>query len=204
MIGSPPDRQSPRPPRFYDRGADEVARDLLGDWLVSHADPERPCGGPILETEAYLSEGDDANHAVRSRKTDRNRPMFGPPGTIYVYLIYGMYHCLNVVCREKNVPEAVLIRAVDPRLGTPVMKRRREERRSSEVPPDELTSGPGKLCMALDVDRAENGTNVHENDRLHIYRGDPVPDERIVTGPRVGVDYAENAADWPLRFRVTG
>jgi len=204
MTGLDPemDKLDERPPRFFDRDAEKVARDLLGDGLIKPFGPASSCGGMIVETEAYLSEGDDANHALQHQKTERNRAMFGPPGTLYVYQIYGMYHCLNVVCGPPGSPEAVLLRAIEPSQGRGRMKRRREEHRASAVPPDEIASGPGKLCMALDVDRSVNNMNVCEDAPLQVLEGQTIPEERVQTGPRVGVEYAERAADWPLRFRV--
>lgn len=185
----------------YNRPADQVARDLLGDWLLVQ-DDSGWIGGPIIETEAYLSADDDANHALQSGKTERNEAMFGPPGTIYVYLIYGMYHCLNVVCMETDIPEAVLIRAIRPRKGVERMVKRREEERSGELPRDEIASGPGKLCMALDIDRSADGGTVIDGDDISIRAGWTVNETHISTSSRIGVDYAETAGEWPLRFNV--
>ncbi len=186
---------------YFRRPANQVAQDLLGDRLLVNDDSE-PTGGPIVETEAYLSTEDDANHALQSGKTERNEAMFGPPGTIYVYLIYGMYHCLNVVCRETDIPEAVLIRAIRPRKGVQQMVNRRKENRSGSLPRDEIASGPGKLCMALDIDRSVDGDTVLDGDGISIRKGWSVPENQITKSSRIGVEYAETAGDWPLRFRV--
>lgn len=186
---------------YYNRPADQVAQDLLGDWLLADDDAGW-IGGPIIETEAYLSTDDDANHALQSGKTDRNEAMFGPPGTIYVYLIYGMYHCLNVVCREKEVPEAVLIRAIHPRKGVQRMIERRQEERSSDLPQDEIASGPGKLCMALNIDRSVDGGTVIGGDNVSVRKGVSISEDHMSSSSRIGVDYAETAGDWPLRYRV--
>lgn len=192
---------SPRSPSFYNRSAEQVATDLLGDRFRK-SEESGPVGGTITETEAYLSTDDDANHALQSGKTDRTSPMFGPPGTVYVYLIYGMYHCLNITCQEEGTPEAVLIRALRPETGRERMRTRRQENRTTDVPEDELASGPGKLCMALGIDRAENETTVCGDGPLTVLPGTTIPDDRISTGPRVGVEYADTAGDWPLRFQV--
>ncbi len=187
----------------FAKGAAEAAPELLGDRLCSTRGGEQT-GGTIIETEAYVSEGDDANHAVQSGRTNRNRPMFGPPGYAYVYKIYGMYSCLNVVCREEDVPEAVLIRALRPKKGRDVMIRRRQENRSTPVPEGEVASGPGKLTMALDISTDQNGMDLTGGGTVWIEPGTDVDENQVITGPRVGIDYAERAADWPLRFWVSG
>ncbi len=187
---------------FFNRSARCVARELLGDWLLRHTAENQSCGGVIIETEAYLSEGDDANHALQNGRTERNRAMFGPPGTIYVYMIYGMYYCMNIVCKSEGVPEAVLLRAITPEIGREQMLTRRKKNRSTDLPRDEIASGPGKLCMALDVDRSENETQLFRNDSFDLYEGRDISDSDTTTGRRVGVEYAENAGDWPLRYRV--
>ncbi len=186
---------------FFARPADRVAMDLLGDVLLCETEGEIT-GGTIMETEAYVSDNDDANHALQSGKTERNQAMFGPPGTVYVYLIYGMYHCLNIVCQKKQVPEAVLIRGVRPEIGTGCMIARREKQRKSQVPRDEIASGPGNLCTALAIDRSVDQTNVLSGSPVTVEKGPSVPEDRIVKGPRVGVEYADMAGDWPLRFQM--
>jgi DNA-3-methyladenine glycosylase len=167
---------------FFDRPTELVARELLGKALV-RADPAAPegrRGGIVVEVEAYLP-GDRASHAWRGR-TARNAPMFGPPGHAYVYLIYGVHHCLNVVTEPAGVPAAVLIRALDPFPGTG------------------RAGGPGLVCRALGIDRSFDGIDL-TGDRLWFEdHGLTPPAAEIASGPRVGVDYAGEWAARPLRF----
>ncbi|MFL6202275.1 MAG: DNA-3-methyladenine glycosylase [Thermoanaerobaculia bacterium] len=188
-------RFRPLPLSFYRRPAGEVARDLLGRWLVRELDGERLvlC---IVETEAYLGAPDRASHAWGGRRTARNESLYLPGGYAYVYFIYGMHWCLNAVTGEKDTGGAVLIRAGEPVEGEERMAANRGRSR-------DLATGPGKLCQALGIDRGLDG---HLLDRppLTITRGEPVGEGEIVAGPRVGVDYAGEAAAWPLRFAVRG
>ena len=142
----------PLPRRFYQPSAEVVAPALLGHWLVRNT-PDGPCGGPIVETEAYLV-GDPACHGARG-PTARNQVMFGPPGHAYVYYIYGNHHCVNAVCRCAGVAEAVLIRAVEATLGEKPMRARRPVEAARD-----LTDGPGKLCLAMAIDRALDGADL--------------------------------------------
>lgn len=186
---------NPLPLRFYDRPAEEVARDLLGARVVSTVGGE-PCGGEIVETEAYVGPYDESSHAhIRFGRTERNGVMFGPPGHAYVYRIYGIHWCLNAVTGADGFPAAVLIRALRPRVGPEVARERRPGRTEAE-----WMRGPGNLSRALGISGALNG---HPLDRapLWIEPGDPVPDARVKRGPRIGIT---RAADWPLRFWVAG
>ena len=142
----------PFPRRFYEPSAKVVAPALLGHWLIRNT-PNGPCGGPIVETEAYLT-GDPACHGAPG-PTARNRVMFGAPGHGYVYLIYGSYFCMNAVCRPQGVAEAVLIRAIEVALGEKSMRRRREVDAVRD-----LTNGPGKLCLAMGIDRTLDGIDL--------------------------------------------
>jgi DNA-3-methyladenine glycosylase len=180
---------------FYEPSAELVAPALLGHLLVRNT-PEGPCGGPIVETEAYLV-GDPACHSYRG-ESQRNRVMFGPPGHAYVYLIYGLYFCVNAVCRPKGCAEAVLIRAIEATVGQERMRHHRDVKKLSE-----LTSGPAKLCAALTIDRALDGVDICDvRSPLFIARN---PDHKpflLTKGPmvsttRVGIT---KAADLPLRF----
>jgi DNA-3-methyladenine glycosylase len=180
---------------FYDRPTLEVARDLLGKTLVRMT----PAGGMalrIVETEAYVGENDKACHASKGM-TDRNRVMFGEPGHAYVYFIYGMYHCLNLVTEREGFPAAVLIRAGQPIYGLPEMVARRKTAK-----PIEIASGPGKLCMALDIDRQLNGVDLCQKGPLYVEDGYTPSD--IVSCPRIGVDYAGEHKDLPWRFYIKG
>lgn len=167
---------------FFARDTVTVARELLGKRLVRSLGGRR-LSGLICETEAYVGEEDTACHASRGC-TPRTRVMYGPPGHYYVYLIYGMYHMLNIVTAEEGEPEAVLIRALVPEEGVEFMQENR-----GGAPLRQLANGPGKLCQALAIDRSLNGVSV-ENDRLWVEEGVEVPDGKILTSPRVGIGYA--------------
>lgn len=171
---------------FYARGTVEVARELLGSILLNHR-----TAGMIVEVEAYLGTADLAAHASRGI-TERTRVLFGPPGRAYVYFIYGMHECLNVVAEEEGRAGCVLIRALEPLTG--LMKMR--ERRNLKGPVRGLTNGPGKLTQALGITRAQYG---HRLDRppLQIRRWKNPPQFEIETTPRIGITHC---ADWPLRF----
>lgn len=170
------------PRTFYDRDTVAVAHELLGKCLVHR------CGGierigRIVEVEAYLGPHDLAAHSARGR-TPRTEVMFGPPGHVYVYLIYGMHHCMNVVTQPAGQASAVLLRALEPvaHIAT-------------------RTSGPGLLCKAMDIDRTHNGHDLLSDD-LYIVDDDRMPAPRIVKRPRIGVDYAGVWAKRLLRFYV--
>lgn len=176
---------------FFRRDVEVVARDLLGARLVSTVGGERT-SGVIVETEAYLGSDDPASHAAtRVGRTDRNAAMFGPAGHAYVYLIYGMHWCMNVVTGEEGDPQAVLLRGLEPLEGIDVMEERRGRSR-------DLGSGPGRLCQALGVDRELYGHDLTEPP-LEVRAGWEVPDELVKVTGRVGVKAAE---EWPLRFFV--
>lgn len=151
--------------------------------------------GIIVETEAYLGRDDLAAHSARGL-TDRTRVIFGPPGHAYVYLIYGMYECLNVVAEPEGVPGCVLIRALEPLSGVEIMRRRRP----AAPTPESLASGPGKLTRALGITRDLNGADVTRGPLL-IRRRPGAPPPEIVTTTRVGIT---QCADWPLRFYIKG
>ena len=179
---------------FYDRETERVARDLLGAILECRT-PEGITAGRIVETEAYLGEHDPACHAAVG-ETDRTRWLYGPPGTAYVYFIYGVHWCVNAVTRSAGLPSAVLIRALQPVRGLPLMRARRPGARSDV----ELANGPGKLCAALGIDGRFNGASLRRLP-LRIREGEPVPDSAVVVGPRIGIT---KAADWPLRWHIAG
>lgn len=179
---------SPLPRSFYAEGALEVAPKLLGTVLHRrHGD--RVLSGIITEVEAYRGEADDASHAYRG-PTPRTQTMFGPPGHAYVYLIYGMWNCMNIVCREDGGAEAVLIRGLEPLTGIDLMRENRHHRRA-------LADGPGKLCQALGITRADNGADLL-GPQLWLTEGCSGLAHR--TTPRVGIDYAELTRHEPWRF----
>lgn len=179
----------PKLPRsFYARTAVEVSTDLLGKVLARELDGAT-LRGRIVEVEAYSGETDPGSHAFRGR-TPRNRVMFGPPGYIYVYVSYGMHHCMNVVTDPEGVAGAVLLRALQPLEGISVMEERRGGR-----PPIDLCNGPGKLCQAMAITREQNGADLEGND-LWIEDDGFTPD-RLESTTRVGLS---SGRDLPLRF----
>ena len=182
---------APLPPRFYDRDPEQVARDLLG-CIVAHRAPDGVTAGRIVETEAYLGPHDPACHAVAGL-TKRTRWLFGPPGRAYVYFIYGVHWCLNAVTREEGFGSAVLIRALEPVEGIPLMRERRAVARDRD-----LTNGPGKLCQAMAITGAQNGLSLADSP-LTMHAGAPLPDDAVAVTPRIGIT---KAADWPLRWIV--
>jgi DNA-3-methyladenine glycosylase len=175
---------------FYERPTVEVARDLLGKALV-----HGPAAGIIVETEAYLGGDDLAAHSARGI-TNRTRVIFGPPGHAYVYFIYGMYECLNIVAEPEGAPGCVLVRAVEPVAGIEIMQRRRPAARRVE----DLASGPGKLTLAMGITRAHNGADLTRGALVVREPGETRHVEIDVTA-RVGI---RECADWPLRFVVRG
>jgi len=182
---------------FYARPTLAVARALLGQRVVRLLDGQRLVGR-VVEVEAYLGEADLASHA-RPGRTRRNAPMYGPPGHAYVYFIYGMYHCLNVVTEPEGSPAAVLIRALEPLEGVETMRCHRPGRSDCD-----LTNGPGKLCQALAIDRALNCADLCQGNLLWIEAGPSVGDGQVVTSPRVGVRGDARARIVPWRFYVAG
>jgi len=185
------------PREFYTRtDVLEVARDLLGTKLVVPARNGASVAGLIVETEAYRGPEDRASHAYGGRRTNRTETMYGVGGTAYVYFVYGMYNQFNVVTNVENVPHAVLVRALEPVEGIDVMRRRRQGR--SEY---ELTSGPGRLCLAMGIDRGLDKADLL-GDRVWIEKGVPISPREIARGPRVGIDYAEKWVTKPWRFWI--
>ena len=183
---------------FYMRDAVSVARDLLGKKLVRLNGLEE-ISGVIVETEAYAGTDDAACHSYKRSgpaQAHRTNVMFGPGGYAYVYLIYGMYDCFNVVANSPGEPEAVLIRSLEPREGVSFMM---ERRKTQDI--KKLCSGPGKLCMALGITRAHYGADLCATDStIFITDEDPVSESQIVATPRINVDYAGEAALLPYRY----
>jgi DNA-3-methyladenine glycosylase len=175
-----------------------VARRLLGRLLVVPARGGRRVSGIIVETEAYRGPADRASHAYGGRRTLRTETMYAVGGTAYVYFVYGMYHQFNVVTNVADVPHAVLVRALEPVEGFELMRRRRG--RGADVT---LTSGPGKLCIALGIDRRLDRADLL-GERIWLEEGRRVRAADIAAGPRVGIDYAEAWVDRPWRFWIRG
>ena len=170
----------------------------MGKLLVVPAPDGARVSGMIAETEAYLGIGDKAAHSFGGRRTARNEVMYGLAGHAYVFFVYGMYNQFNVVCGPRDHPHAILIRAIEPVEGIEIMRGRR-----GPMKDENLTSGPGKLAIAFDIDRSLNGEDLL-GDRAWIeeYRKIKKPD--ISVGPRVGIDYAGEDSALPLRFWITG
>lgn len=183
------------PRGFYGRDTIEVAKDLLGKVLVREVLAGR-MAVKIVETEAYCGPHDKACHASRGQ-TARNEVMFGEPGHAYVYFIYGMYYCLNLVTERDGYPAAVLIRAGEPLEGIDAMWARRKKAKKLT----DLTSGPGRLCMALGIDRSLNGVDLCKKGPLYAEDGDGEAHE-VVSDRRIGVDYAAEYRDKPWRFYI--
>ncbi|MCX5658244.1 MAG: DNA-3-methyladenine glycosylase [Planctomycetota bacterium] len=190
------------PRSFFRRDSVTLARALLGQRLVRVHRGQR-LAGLIVETEAYLGVEDRAAHTFGGRRTPRNAAMWLDGGHAYVYFIYGLHFCLNVVAGRAEEPIAVLIRALEPVEGLPAMF---ESRGPRVTRPEQLCSGPARLCQALAIDRALDGVDLVTSQELFI-EGSPrhvVPDADIVASARIGVAYAGDWADKPLRFHLRG
>ena len=182
---------------FYSReGTVQIARDLLGKLLVVPDERGRRVSGTIVETEAYMGVIDRAAHSYAGRRTARNEVTYGPGGYVYVFFIYGMYFQLNFVTGDPG--QVVLIRAVEPVEGIDVMMARRGPMKDTN-----LTSGPGKLCIAFGIDRRLNGADL-EGDVIWTEDYRTVADADIAVGKRVGIDYAAEDAEQPWRFWIKG
>src|SRR5438128_352784 len=188
------------PREFYTRtDVLEVARDLLGTKLVVPARNGACVAGLIVETEAYRGPEDRASHAYGGRRTNRTETMYRVGGTAYVYFVYGMYDQFNVVTNVEDVPHAVLVRALEPAEGIELMRARRHGRLDHG-----LANGPGKLCVALGIDRTLDRADLL-GDRVWIEEGrGGIQASAISAGPRIGIDYAEGWVDRPWRFWIGG
>ena len=176
---------------YFERDTLTVAKELIGTVLFRQT-PQGTVAGCIVETEAYLGERDPAAHSYKGKR-DRTAVLYGDKACAYVYLIYGMYHCLNLTSGDTGLPECVLIRALEPIEGLPLMRARR-----GKVADKGLCNGPGKLCQALALTREQNGTDLIRTDGgLWIESGTPLA---TVASPRVNIDYAGDASLWPWRF----
>ena len=176
----------------------QISKDLLGMYLMTRINGE-VTGGIITETEAYAGESDRASHAYDGRRTKRTEIMYGEGGNAYVYLCYGIHHLFNVVTNKEGIPHAVLIRAIKPILGLDTILNRRDMKEGSKKI---IAGGPGTVSQALGISTADTGLNLNGN-RLWIEdKGQSVDAETIITGPRIGVDYAGEDAKLPYRFRI--
>lgn len=192
---------------FYAGDTVAIAQALLGKLLVRRLDGQL-LAGRITETEAYIGRCDKACHAYHYRRTPRTETLFRAPGHAYIYLIYGMYHCLNFVTEPEGEPAAVLLRAVEPVAGLETIRRLRYgDKPLTPYRIRNFLNGPGKVCQGFGLTRAQNGLDL-TGDELFLCDGPedlglpcPAPRrERICRGPRIGVDYAQEARDFPWRF----
>lgn len=185
------------PREFYTRSnVLTIARQLLGKLLIVPASDGSRVSGLIVETEAYRGPQDRASHAYGGRRTNRTETMYKVGGTAYVYFVYGMYYQFNVVTNVTDIPHAILIRAVEPVEGVEVMRKRRHGHSGHN-----LTSGPGKLCIALGIDRTLDGADLLGN-RVWLAEGQKLSPRMIASGPRIGIDYAEQWVNKPWRFWI--
>jgi len=188
----------PKLPReFYTRPSVlTVARELLGKLLVVPTTDHKRVSGMIVEVEAYRGPEDRASHAYGGRRTKRTETMYQRGGLAYVYFVYGMYYQFNVVSNVLDIPHAILVRALQPVEGIEVMRKRRHTH-----PDHNLTNGPGKLCIALGIDRNLDCADLLGN-RVWLEEFEMIKAGRIARGPRIGIDYAEEWVDKPLRFWI--
>ncbi len=187
---------------FYKRDALEVAKGLLGKILVREIDGVI-LRGKIVETESYIGSIDKASHAYNGRRTERTEPLFKEGGIAYVYFIYGLYHCFNVISGESDDGQGVLIRALEPLDNFDYISSKRFNKKFEELSTAkkrELTNGPSKLCMAFGIDKKDNYKVLYEKGDLYIE--DSCDNHEIIETTRIGIDYAEEAIDFPWRFYI--
>lgn len=203
---------------FFARDGITVARELLGKILV-HETELGPVRGIITEVESYMGEEDKGSHTYGGKRTERTEPMYHAGGTSYVYLIYGMYSCMNIAAMTEGIPQAVLLRSVTPadeesRQRMIRLRQEAAERRSGRTkngsagkaaqPSIEkhLADGPGKLCIAMGITRADNDVDMTKSSRFYVTEGIWVEPSQIQAAKRIGIDYAEEAADYLWRFFI--
>ena len=206
------------PREFFMTDALVLSQALLGKIMV-HRTPYGTVRGIITETEAYMGVEDKGSHTYMGRRTERTEPMFHIGGTSYVYFIYGMYNCMNITAGEAEIPQAALIRAVEPadEASREIMERLRAEKLShrkkakapehagTQLPASvrkHLADGPGKLCIAMDITKKDNDVDMAESEDFYLTEGIEVEEAQIEKGKRIGIDYAEEAADYLWRFTL--
>lgn len=182
---------------FYLRDTELVAQELLGKLLI-HKTEEGTAAGMIVEVESYLGPEDKGAHSYGNRKSERTRIQYGPGGYAYVFAIYGMHWCLNAVTNGPGKPEVVLVRALEPVEGIELMKSRRGTQKQID-----LCNGPGKLCQALGITKAQYGADLC-GDELYILEHRSFSDEEIGVSPRINIDYAQEWKDRLWRYYVKG
>jgi DNA-3-methyladenine glycosylase len=188
---------------FYKQGALTLAKELLGKVVVRTVD-NVILKAKIVETEAYIGEIDKASHAYNGRRTERTEPLFREGGIAYVYFIYGKYYCFNVISGLENKGEGVLIRALEPLNEFDYLAQKRfneDYDKLTEAKKKALTNGPSKLCIAYSIDKSENYMKLYEKGDFYIEEGEKKKLEIIET-KRIGIDYAEEAIDFPWRFYI--
>ncbi len=193
------------PREFYTRADTlQIARELLGKILVAPTAAGERVSAMIVETEAYLGAIDKAAHSYGNRRTPRTETMFALGGTTYIFFIYGMYFQFNIVAGAIDTPHAILIRAVEPVENVEIMRERRTAKNknpAAKILDKNLTSGPGKLCIALGIDKTFNNADLL-GEKVWLEEGKSFPDTEIASGKRIGIDYAEEFVEKPWRFWV--
>ncbi|MFX1553474.1 MAG: DNA-3-methyladenine glycosylase, partial [Promethearchaeota archaeon] len=186
---------------FFIRDTNTVARELIGNYLVRKT-PKGHIIGKIIEVEAYLGPIDKASHSYNYKRTNRTKPMYMKPGTLYIYLIYGLYYCLNVITEPAGIPCAILIRKLFPIEGIELMVENRNVKVGKNF--KNLTDGPGKLCMALNITKAKfNGKDsCLTSSKLFFIEGEKISSNSIIANKRIGIGYAEEDKDRLLRFTL--
>jgi DNA-3-methyladenine glycosylase len=190
---------------WFARPADQVAHDLIGCVLKRTLSDGTVLAGTISETEAYIGPEDRASHGYNNRRTARNESMWSDPATIYVYMVYGMHFCFNVSCLRSHHPAAVLIRAIQPIHGIEIMRKNRlstatSKARKTQLKDPQLCNGPAKLCQALQINRDLDSENLLQSTQVAIHHGDAIGQEDILNTPRIGIGYAQDWRDKPLRW----
>lgn len=196
---------------FYGRSTVKVAKELLGKYLIHEVDNKILCG-KIIETEAYTGTSDKAAHVYGGKKTERVQAMYGQEGTAYIYTIYGMYHCLNAITERVGEPQGVLIRALEPLIGLDKISLNRFGKLYRDLNKKEiinLTSGPSKLCIAMDIKKSLNNTLLFDNEMYIVEKDNELTKlfernedscGKIIESKRIGIEYAEEARDYLYRF----
>ena len=198
---------------FFQQDGINLAKGILGKYLIREYNGKQLVS-KIVETEAYMGVNDKAAHVYGDKRTDRTMPLYLDGGHIYVYLIYGMYYCLNISANKENIPECVLIRAIEPIKGIEEICENRYKKNYSNLSSYQkknISNGPGKLCMALNIDKSLNSKSILDNE-LYIsdfyYKEDKkiyAEDKfEIETDKRINIDYAEEAKDYLWRFYIKG
>jgi DNA-3-methyladenine glycosylase len=188
------------PKEFYLRDdVIQISKELLGKFLFTKINGKLT-GGMIVETEAYRAPEDKASHAYNFRRTSRTEIFYNDGGLSYVYLCYGIHHLFNIITNTKEIPHAVLVRAIEPVEGIETMLKRRGKKELSS----ELTAGPGSMSMALGITTSHNGLDLTGKTIWLEERGVIIPEKQIIKSPRVGVAYAKEYASKPWRFRIKG